>query len=770
MITPRMRTPVLSLLLFCGVAAIPLRAQTRSESVTVHGFLREATTGEPVTFAGVTMDGKVRALSDRNGYFSISRLAPGEHRLQLLLLGYAPVDTTVATSSVPLEVRLRSAPVELAGVTATAPRRGERPWDAPEVSVRTVTPAQVRAVPAALETDLFRALQALPGVVAPSAFSSQLLVRGGAADQNLFLLDGYPVLHPYHLTGAFSAFHLDAVQDAEFWLAAPPARYGGRLSSVLDVALREGNRERRTGTASLGLVSSAAVAEGPHPRGAWFVGARSTYLDLITGALGQEVPYRFFDAYAKSYADVGASDRVSGLVFVGRDMTWRAGDRGDHFDWGNDVVGVSWRHLFGGRAVFEQRFSLSRFTEQLDSGYSRLQAANVLTDHRLRLAAARGELRLELAQRHQAEVGYSVERFNGEHRVTYLAGVPLSTQEQRASEYSSTTAAVYAQDELAPTDALHLRLGLRAELNEQERSLQPRVAAKYLLSDRVALTAGAGWLRQYSQLLQDPDIDFDIYSADIWLSAEEPGIPVARAGHLVGGVEARLPHGLRMRAEGYRKRFDGLVTLAPFDPTEGRFATERLELASGGARGIDLSLGREGPGPLRGWIGYSLAASTRTVGDSTFAADPHPRQRLVAVWDAKTGQRWAVTGRLEVLEGVPFTPAVAMVPGRAFDLGLGRFTDQCEAIGVEYLYGGRNSAHTGWSKRLDLGAGRRWTDRRGRKWELSLSLLNALFDPTGIFRPAPASRKNGCDAPAEVVRENELILPPIPSVGVRVEF
>lgn len=760
-----------AVVLFAGaVSPAPLGAQVSERSGVVHGFVREAETGEPIPSSSVVLDdGPVRRV-DRNGYFSFPRLAPGEHRLRVVALGYAPVDTVVVASSIPVEILLRPAPLELAGITVEVARPGDRPFDEPEVSVRTLTPGQVRRVPAALETDLFRAVQALPGVIAASAFSSRMLVRGGAADQNLFLLDGYAVIHPYHLTGAFSAFHMDAVKDAELWLAAPPARYGGRLSSVLDVALREGNREEYTGAASLGLVSSAAVVEGPHARGAWFAGLRTTYLDLVTRAIGQEVPYRFFDAYGKAYLDLGASDRVSGLLFLGRDATWRVGTHSDHFDWANEVFGVTWRHLAGGRAVFEQRLSLSRFAETLDSGSSRLQAAEVVTDNRVRLIAARGDLRLDLTPRHRIEAGYSVERRTGEYRIAYVDIFTQTLEQERTADVSATRFAPYVQDEIAVTAALRVRAGLRGELDREGWSLEPRVAGKYLLSERFALTGGFGLLRQSDHLLQDPDIDFDVYTANVWLSAGEPGIPASRAAHLVGGVEAQLPGGLRFRSEIYRKTSSGLVTLGPYRPEERRFAIERLETATGVDRGLDVSLGRENAGRLRGWVGYSLASSARTVGDSVFAADPHPRQRFVAVWDAEIGEEWGVTGRFEAFEGIPFTPAAAMVPVRPYDFGLGRVTEQCPAISIEYLYGARNSARTGWAKRLDLGAGRRWTDRRGWRWELSLSLINALFDPTGVFRPAPARDEDGCTRPDKVIKEPELVLPPIPSLSLRVVF
>ncbi|MDQ3605734.1 MAG: TonB-dependent receptor, partial [Gemmatimonadota bacterium] len=594
-----------------------------------------------------------------------------------------------------MQLLLHAVPLGLAGITVEGTPAGQRPFDDPEVSVQKVTPAQVRRVPAALEADLFRSIQALPGVVAPSAYSGRLLVRGGAADQNLFLLDGYPVIHPYHLTGAFSAFHIDAVQDAEIWTAVPPSRYGGRLSSVLDVALREGNRERVTGTASVGLVSSSAVVEGPHPAGAWFAGLRTTYLDLLTGALGGELPYRFSDGYAKAYADITPSDRLSGLLFVGRDATWRVKSHGDQFDWQNSVYGLSWRHLFGGRAVFEQRLSWSHFTAKLDSGFSRLQGANVLTDHNLGIAALRGDLRLDLASGHRVEAGYAVEQRKADTWIGYLTGLPRELRAERRARSGTRMLALYAQDDIAWTDAFRMRIGVRGEADGGHRSLQPRVTAKYLLSERVALTTGFGLLRQHDQLTQDPDTQFDLYTADIWLTAGEPGVPVAQSTHVVAGVEALVSLPLRFRAEVYEKRSSGILTLAPFLPEERRFAIERIEFADGLDRGVDVSLMRDGDGPVRGWIGYSLANSTRRVNGSAFAAETQPRQRLVAVGDVRGKGGWAYTGRFEAFEGSAFTPAVEIVPERPFDFALGRFTDQCAAIDVEFLYGSRNSARTG---------------------------------------------------------------------------
>jgi hypothetical protein len=761
-------------LLSAATLAGPAAAQV-VPAAALHGFVREAGNGEPVNLAFVVVGEQDRgAHSRRDGYYSLAGLPPGPVRVRVRALGYSELDTTLTllpSAALRADFRLAARALPIAGVQVQGVRERQRPFDAPEVSVEVVTPEAVRRVPAALEPDLFRALQAMPGVVSPGVLSSRLLVRGGAADQNLFLLDGFPVIYPYHLTGAFSAFHVDAVRDAEFWIGAPPARFGGRLSSVLDVALREGNRGRTTGTASLGLISSSAVVEGPHRSGAWFVGARRTYLDLVSRGVGQEVPYHFYDAYGKSYIDVGPNDRVSALVFLGRDNTWRIDQRNeDHFDWGNDVFGVSWRHLWGGRAVFEQRASLSRFSQTLRGGYSSKVQSRIDTDHRTSLRALAGDVRADLGRRHRVELGYSAQWQEDEHRTAYDRELPGAENSESQGSSEARTIALYVQDDASLGSAVRVRVGIRSETSGRFHSIQPRAAAKLLLNERVSLSAGAGLLRQYDKIVQDPDVNFDLYSADIWATAHEPGAEASRSAHLIGGVEAQLPRGMRFRGEFYRKSFEGLLSAAPYSADLRVPATDRLEQADGIARGVDLSLAREAPGPLRGWLGYSFAASTRTVDARTFHADPHPRQRVVAVLEGRRGDRWSISGRFEAFEGVPFTPSSATVIDRGFDFSLGRFADPCVGTFVEFIEGTRNSARTGWSKRLDAGGGRRWTDRRGRRWELSLSVLNALFDPTGVFRPKLVPAAAGCRRPVGVEKEHELVLPPIPSVSVRVEF
>jgi len=739
-----------------------------------YGFVREAATGEPVALARVSFGGGADAPALRSradGHFALMRDVHGPVRIRVQALGYAELDTLVRPSVHPLELRLAAAPVRIAGVEVRASGALERPIETPETSVRVVTPAEIRRVPAALESDVFRAVQALPGVVSPGVLSSRLLVRGGAADQNLFLLDGYPVLQPYHLGGGFSAFHTEAVRSAEVWTGAPPARHGGALSSVIDVSLKEGNRERLAGTAAVGVVTSSAVLEGGHPRGAWFVGARRTYLDGLGRAGDLDLPYYFYDAYAKGYADVSRRDRLSVLVFLGRDRVESAThpDR-QNFAWSNDVLGASWRRLLGARAVVETRASVSRFGQALRGGASELQHAGIETEHAARLAQLRADLRWTPSALHAVEGGVSVERRTGSHRTTYRYGQAYDHRADYETAAEGDLWAAYLQDDVTLSDRLRVRAGLRTEGSALGVSLQPRLAAKYLLTDRTALSAGYAVLEQHGQTMQDPDANRDVYSVDLVRPAFAPGVRAARSEHWVLGLESRTAAGIVARAEAYAKTFSGLSLVAPYLPSDERLAVERVENADGRARGLDLSLSREGDGPVRGWVGYSLAASERTVRDSTVAADLQPRQRFVAVAEAGGPRGLGLSARFEVFEGIPYTPVVAALPERTFDFYAGAFATRCEGHHAEYLYGQRNSARSGYSRRLDVGAARRWTGRRGWKWEVSLSLLNALFDPVGLLRPKAQFKQGGCAAPEAYVYEGEFLMPPIPSLGVRLEF
>ncbi|MBD3286961.1 TonB-dependent receptor plug domain-containing protein, partial [candidate division WOR-3 bacterium] len=254
-----------------------------AETGIIAGFCAEASSGEFLSYVNVYLEGgHGGAASNKQGYYVISGISPGTYTLVASMIGYGEkrVEVNVkAGQKVRKDFSFSQQSVGVEGVEVTAERyRFEHEVD---VGVQRMDFNQMQKLPGLIEQDLFRSLQMLPAVVSVSDFSSALYIRGGTADQNLVLLDGVTVYNPYHLLGFYSTFILGSLREAELFTGGFPAKYGGAISSVLDVNMKAGNSERVTAAAEIGLLTSQLVAEGPLPwvKGSWMVAGRRTYID-----------------------------------------------------------------------------------------------------------------------------------------------------------------------------------------------------------------------------------------------------------------------------------------------------------------------------------------------------------------------------------------------------------------------------------------------------------------------------------------------------------
>lgn len=783
-IAVRKRVTALALA-FATLAVVEVGPAAGQASSPLHGYVREAGTGEPIVVAEVTAGNRATAVTDRHGYFRTAAVAGDSTRVRVRAYGYARLDTVVAVTPRPLELRLERVPVRLNGLQVRA-RRARDSLELPMPGFRLVGREELLEVPAGLQADLMRSLQALPGVVAASPVSSRLLVRGGGPDQNQLLLDGFPILYPYHLAGAFSSFDVDAVQDVAFWPGAPPARYGGHLSSVVDVALRDGNRERTTGEATLGFVTSGAEVEGPVPAGAFMLSARRTYIDALARIPGGRFPYYFWDTTAKVHFDLGRSDRITAVGFYGHDRLRRvmvndsaAGEpENEDFRWRNGTFGISWRHLFGAGAVFRQHVSRSMFAQRLTGANTERGAhALVASSHDVTLWSARGELEVLGLPAQRLTLGYEAGRRTDGHDTEYWTWSELLdalevTERELAARGLAPVLSGYAEDRLAIGPA-SLRLGLRAERFDTTTLLQPRVAVGFRPRPGLELHGWWGRVAQYEQVIQDPDLGLaSLYSVDIWLPADAPGGRVSRGEHAGLGASLALPLDLDLQLDLYSKRMDGLAVVPDATDAERTVAIQRLQPADGRVRGLDLTLRRSVAEGLSGWLGYSYLHARTLAGGADYPATRQPRNRFVTVLDWSDG-RWRFDTRFEAFEGLPYTPALASFTSRPFDLGDGaRPSTYCQATSTEFLYGDLNSARTGLSKRMDVSARYTAPTRWGWSYELGFSIYNLLFDAPGIFRPQhyPSVIPIACESPESVEREPEIQLPAVPSVTLRVVF
>jgi hypothetical protein len=282
------------LLCISTVTVVPALAATLS------GFVRSASSGETISYANVFLKGSTRgATSNDKGYYVITGVPAGTFEVIVSSLGYATDRRAVTLAAADAQVQdfaLTPQEIRIEAVEVKGDRTRDLVLEPSRMTLRT---PELTKMPAALEPDLFRAVQALPGVSTLSDFSAGLFVRGGSADQNLILLDDVDVYNPSHLFGFFSTFNVDAVKTVDLQKSGYPARYGGRLSSLLDVHNRDGNRKKFQGVARVGILGASTTLEGPWSKGSWMLSGRQTYLQAITKMVDIDLPYNFHDLHAR---------------------------------------------------------------------------------------------------------------------------------------------------------------------------------------------------------------------------------------------------------------------------------------------------------------------------------------------------------------------------------------------------------------------------------------------------------------------------------------
>ena len=335
----------------------PAKGAPEDLHATLSGYVRDITNGEPLPFANIRIVGTpIGASTNMSGYYAIPDMPLGRFTIRFTLLGYRDLTRDLNADSLKdyaLNVDLVPKVIEVSEVVVSAEKIAE------EKNIQTsrivVQAKDLALMPAVGETDVFRALQLLPGVKAASDISSGLYVRGGGPDQNLILLDGTVLYNPSHLFGFFSTFNNDAVKDIELFKGGFPAEYGGRLSAVLNVTNKDGDRVSTHGKGSISLISSRLTGEGPLGNGSWFLSGRRTYFDRLVAIMGLDkgkdpLPlYYFYDANGKINQDIGENDRISFVGYLGKDnLDFNQPDNqiDVNLAWGNTTGAVKYTHIF----------------------------------------------------------------------------------------------------------------------------------------------------------------------------------------------------------------------------------------------------------------------------------------------------------------------------------------------------------------------------------------------------------------------------------------
>lgn len=592
--------------------------------------------------------------------------------------------------------------VTLPAMRSEAPRTERRLFETkPNVSSLSVTARDLARAPRFFaEADVLRSLQLMPGVEARNDFTAGMNVRGGEADQNLILLDGYPVYNPFHFGGLFGTFIDPAVGRVDMLTGGFPAPYGGRLSSVMNVRSSEEDRSGVHGTTEVSLIASTLSLGGAlGSGGSWLIAGRRTYADQAVNLVKRNgFPYHFYDTELHVTETLPGGIRASVTGYGGDDLlhfeSTSAGERQRVF-WGNRVVGATLSKAFslprtlGDSIVAEQRVSRSLFNFDAQISGGGFSLTSPVRDNR-----ASGSLSAYSAN-HTHSIGYELAGQRLAYAVNYP--VPLFPSDSLSQRVRSVSGYVDELWHLSPS--LIVEGGVRYDglTNTHASAILPRLAIKYFVSPNLALTAAYGEYTQWIRSLAREDIPLRM--VDYWIGSDSL-TPMSRARHYVLGMERWVTPSRTFRVEAFYKRYSQLLEPNPFDDPQRR-GDEFLSV-TGYSAGADLLLRQFESGPFGGWIAYTYTINSRTdaAGQSFFPSqDRRHDVNLVGSWHFP---RYTIGARFNLATGTPYTAILGDFDRVRYDPTAHNYTSYTDLPELQFLAGPRNGERLSLSERLDF--------------------------------------------------------------------
>ena len=634
------------------------------------GYVKDAETGEAIIGAKIyDLASKKGTYSNEYGFYSLNLLAD-TFRIRIVVSGYLAMElVSKIDSSNFLEIQLlRPQSKELAEVNLTASLPIE---EQTQMSQIELSMDKVKALPVFLgEKDIIKTLQLYPGIQSGSEGASGLYVRGGGPDQNLILLDGVPVYNASHLFGFFSVFNADAINHASVIKGGFPAQYGGRLSSVIDIRMKEGNTKKFSGEGSIGLISSKLTLEGPiiKDKTSFIVSGRRTYIDLLAqpflalangkgggkGAQEQSTGgYYFWDLNAKLNHKFSRTSRLFVSGYFGKDRFYNTltneytnsqdnssnrDESSNGLDWGNAIAAVRWNKILSPKlflnvtATYSQyRFNVgidqqSQTTYVNDSTETRQLSANYLSG--IRDWGLKADFDYRPSSNHDIKFGL------GNIYHTFIPGVnQIQVVNSSVTAIDSTFGSnyqygnehyVYINDEWEVNQRLNINAGLHVSAflagSEWYPSVQPRLSGRYMLTETSSLKASFSRMTQFLHLLTNPTIGLP---TDLWVPVTERVAP-EYSNQFALGYATTINKLFQVSAEVYYKDMTNLI-----EYKEGSSFFEastdwqdKITVGKGNSYGLELLVEKK-VGKTTGWIGYTLSWTNRAF-DSLNFGQPYP--------------------------------------------------------------------------------------------------------------------------------------------------
>lgn len=761
-----------------------------AQNITVSGYIEDGQTGERL-IGGSVFDAlsKTGTTSNNYGFFSISFAQGDSVRLRFSYVGYKPIEITlVLKENKPLNIKLKP-DLMLNEVVITANQ------DIPveqrtEMSTVSIPIKQVKLLPSlGGESDVLKAIQLMPGVQSGNEGTSGLYVRGGSPDQNLIVLDDVPMYYVNHLGGLVSIFNTDAISYINLIKGGFPARYGNRLSSVMDIRMKNGNLKEFKGNAMIGMVASKLSLEGPikQDTSSYIVSFRRFMYDLITKPLSKVVfdkvsaGYTFYDFNAKLNYKLSNNDRIYFSVYSGRDkMTINMRDKTDNskyinrssLGWGNNLIAIRWNHLFNKKLFSNATIYYSQY--KYNTAFENI--ANIGTDKETifnRFTSGINDLAIKLefeyyhSKKHKLVFGANS---------IYHTFIPGSEKFKHNTNNSAITDTIFGNYSLHALDnAIYLenifQIGKGFSINAGGRlshyyvedtnfvNLEPRILVNCLIGKNNSLKGSYSQMFQNIHLLTSSGTGMP---TDLWLPATKTVIPQKSTQYALGAASTRkfYNQNYEITIEIFYKDLQNLIAYKTGANVFGTTVDwqDKIEKSGKGvSKGIELLINKK-TGKTTGWIGYTYSKTTRQFENINegvaylFKFDrPHDISVVVIHTLNKT---------------LNFSLTWVYGTGNAITLPVSAYSIMTET-GLEqvYVYEGINTFRMRDYHKIDVG----FNFNKEKKWGTrtwSISVYN-LYNRKNPYYYYFEKKSNNSD---EVVLKQLSMFPIMPSISYSISF
>ncbi len=696
---------------------------------TLRGIVADSLSGEALAYANIYIENLgIGASSDSRGYFIIRSIPVNNNYTAVVsYIGYKKKNVTfnvLRNSITDIKVYLSPTEIELKTVEKTGRRPGE---NVTSIGLQKISMKQINSLPKGVEGDVFRSLKYLPGIQTTNDVTTSFNVRGGANNENLFLLDDIPVYNPFHALGLFGSIDPEVIKNLELHLGGFGTKYSGRLSSVIKLITKDGNRNKYKASFNSSLMSVKSSLQGPYGGGSFIISGRKSYSNKILNNFLDEdnIPIKFYDLFFKANYEnpkLAENGKFSIEGFFSGDQIINNNPLLADAKWSNNILGISWFQFVDKPLFYKINFSYSNFEgEFIPNSSGERPVKNNVKDYTGKI-----DISYVYASKDQLGVGIKIKEVSTDLFLQNSFGQTANVGQRE--DRVNVNLSLYANYRLLRFKDLSLEFGSRLNLvglsqSGENRYLEPRASLSYNFSNNLSLKAAWGIYQQEITTFTDEDVVITYFEP--WI-VTPPYLNPAKSNHYVSGFEWNPNSNLSLSVEGYYKTSDNLPVLND----KKIFLTDKdFVTGSSKAYGIDV-LFRYRFSFFNFSASYSHGYVNKKVDNLTYIPRYDIRNSLKTIFDFNIYKGWKASVTWVYYSGVPFTLLTGFYDKLHFNGQQNKFSLFGSQV-ITPLLGKRNASRLPAYHRLDLNVSKKF-DFAFAKVYLNFSIIN-VYNRANIF-------------------------------------